>query len=347
MGVYVLWLGAVLLCPLPRKKPMVYSLALGGLLTLLLGARHPAMGVDLGYGMAYGYLPSFRFLTGLPWKQVLTLDGFQNYERGYLLFNKLAGSVFAQDQWFLLCCAGVSVLPIAWVIGRYSKNRRLSFLIYFGLTVFQIPFSGLRQAMAAGLAFLAFPLVRKKRLLPFLLTVGLAAQFHNTAWTAVLLYPLYWIRPDRTARLLSFGVTGLVFALREPLWNILAAWTGRGHPAVHSGDFGLFLLFCAVYFYLILFSRRTHSGLVNIQWLCCCTLAFTEVSTVAGRVSYYSMLALTLTLPEILDDLGQRFGQREWLLHSWAAGLGFVLLGFYNLTHSAWAGAVPYRFFWQ
>lgn len=355
MVIYGIWLAVVIvLYGLLRRLPLAnksrwYPLTVSLMLTAILGLRHPSMGVDLGYGMTHGYLPSFYILNGSSWKEILTMPEFQNYERGFLVFTKLTGSLWMEQQWFLLCCAGVSVLPVGAVIGTFSRNQRLSFLIYFGLTAFQIPFSGLRQAMALGISFLGMFYIPQRRWKSFLAVVGLAALFHDTAVTALLMYPLYWWKPDKQLRLVSFLVLAAMFALRAPLWNGIVAILDRGSPAVHSGDVGLFLLFCGIYGYMVLFSpeREGCSGLVNMQWLCCCVLAFTEVSTVAARVGYYSMLYLTLSLPEILEDIRCRLGNREYLLHTGAVAVGFLLLGVYNLLHADWARAVPYGFFWE
>lgn len=355
MRIYGIWLLAAaglysLLWRLPLKgKGFWYPLIISLMLTAILGLRHPGMGVDLGYGKPYGYLPSFQILKELPWKTLLTMEPFQNYERGFVLFNKLVGMLCGKEQWFLFCCAAASILPIGAVIGAFSRNQRLSFLIYFGLTAFQIPFSGLRQAIAAAVAFAAFFAVRKQSPMAFLALVILASSFHDTALTVLAVYPLYRCRTDKRGRVISLGLLAIIFALRVPLWNSLVTLLNRGHPALHSGDVGLLLLFCGIYGYMILFAPETEeiSGLVNLQWLCCCVLCFTEVSTVAARVAYYSMLYLTLSLPEILQHIRTRFGEREYALHTLAVAAGFVLLGFYNLLHADWAAAVPYAFFWE
>ena len=357
MGPYCVWLAVVLVSDSlfrrirgnPDRKRQGYSLLMALLLTLLLGLRHPSMGIDLGYGMPYGYLPSFRELSGLPWKTLLSLESYQNYERGYLLFNKLVGCICRDSRFFLLCCAAAAVLPVGSVIGKHSADCRTSFLIWFGLTVFQIPFSGLRQAIAVAVTFRGVSYVKERRLLPYLAVVALAVLFHRTAVVAVLVYPLYGLRPDRTARLVSIGLLPLLFLLRSRLWNRIIQLVGRGTPVMHSGDVGLFLLFCAVYCYLVLFApeKSRLDGPINIQYLSCCILIFTEVSTVALRMGYYTMLYLTLTLPELLQQIRKKSGYREYTLHLWAVTGGFVLCGFYNLLHSAWAGAYPYYFFWE
>ena len=59
------------------------------LLFLLFALRNPNMGVDLGYGNSTGYLASFKQLNSYSWDKIFTLDGYQNYEWGYIIFNKV------------------------------------------------------------------------------------------------------------------------------------------------------------------------------------------------------------------------------------------------------------------
>lgn len=326
------------------KKAMVYSLGVAVVLTLLLGLRHPSMGVDVE-----GYLAAFHRFSAMSWGEVLQLKAFLNYEKGYILFNKLVSSIWVNDPFFLLCCAALSFLPIAAVIGRYSRNCRTSFLIYLGLTAFPIPFSGLRQAIALAIAFSGFRFVEERKLLPYGIVIVIACSFHISAVVALLIYPLYWLRLDRAARYASMGIFPLLFFLRSRMWNWIVQVTGRGAPALHSGSVNLMLLFFGVYAYMVLFSpeKSRFDGLINIHWLCCCVLAFAEVSAVVQRISYYFMLYLTLSLPELLQEIKRQQGQKEYALHLMAVAGGFLLFGLYNLRTTAWSGAYPYRFFWE
>lgn len=329
---------------LAGKKAMVYSWTAAMLLTLLLGLRHPSMGVDVG-----GYLQSFRQLSSMTWTEILRLKSFLNYEKGYILFNKLVGSIRDSEQFFLLCCAAASFLPIGTVIGRYSYNCRTSFLIYLGLTAFVITFSGLRQAIAIAIAFSGFPLVVERKLFRYGIVVAAACSFHSSAAVAILIYPMYWLRLDRAARFATIGMLPILFLLRSHIWNWIVRLTGRGTLAEHSGSVNLMLLFFGIYVYMAVFSpeKSRFDGLANIHFLCCCVLIFSEVSTVVQRVSYYFMLYLTLSLPQLLQGIRVRQGEREYTLHLMAVTGGFLLLGLYNLRTITWAGAYPYRFFWE
>lgn len=332
-----------------ETKAVVYTLAAAVLLSLVLGLRHPSMGVDLGYGEAVGYLASFSEIGTLLWRQVLAQAAFQNYEWGFILLNKLLYTLGLGEQGLLFVCALLSLLPIGAIICRFSANCRTSFLIYLGLPAFLICFSGLRQGIALGISFYAYRFAVERRLSLFLLTTTLACLFHSTAVVALLVYPVAGIRPDGVARWCSVAVLGVLFVFRSELWNALVHFTGRSIPAVHNGSVALMLLFWGIYGYLILFSREKGClfGLINLQYLACCALVFAEVSNVAQRVGYYFMLYLTLSLPELLREVRRNRGIFEYSLHWLAVVGGFLLFGIYQLRRNTWAMAWPYAFFWE
>lgn len=332
-----------------EKKALVYSLTVAVVLALLLGLRHPSMGVDLGYGRSIGYLVSFSQLSAMSWKEIFALGSFQNYERGYILLNKLLGSISQREQCLLLGCGLLSLVPIGDAVGRYSANCRTSFLLCLGLPAFFICFSGLRQGIALGISFYAYRFVRERRFWPFLGTVLLACLFHSTAVVSLLVYPACRVLPDRAARWASLGVLSVLFAFRSEIWNAIVRITGRSIPAVHNGSVALMLLFCAIYVYMVLSSKgaRQLEGLVNVQYLACCALIFAEVSNVAQRVGYYFVLYLMVSLPEVLGEIRKRRGVFEYSLHWLAVCGGFLLFGAYQLRTNTWAMAWPYRFFWE
>lgn len=332
-----------------ERKTMAYAWTVALLLSLLLGLRHPSMGVDLGYGGNTGYLSSFSKISTLSWREVLALSSFQNYERGYILLNKLLGSISRREQCLLLGCGLLSLLPVGAIIGRYSANCRTAFLIYLGLPAFFICFSGLRQGIALGISFYAYRFVREKRFWPYLGIVLLACLFHSTAVVSLLVYPACRVFPDRTAQWVSLGVLPVLFTFRSEIWNAIVRITGRSIPAVHNGSVALMLLFCGIYVYMVLFSKgaRQLEGMVNVQYLACCILIFAEVSNVAQRVGYYFMLYLTLSLPELLRAIRERRGSFAYSLHWLAVCGGFLLFGAYQLRTNDWAMAWPYHFFWE
>lgn len=332
-----------------ERKTRIYSLTAALVLALLLGFRHPSMGVDLGYGRSIGYLASFSQIAEMSWEEIRELAAFQNYEWGYIWLNKLLSCINREPTCLLLGCGVLSLVPVGIIIGRYSANCRSSFLLYLGLPALFICFSGLRQGIALSISFYAYRFAREKRILAFVAGIFLACLFHGTAVISLLVYPACRVFPDRAARYGSMAVLPGLFVFREELWNTIVRFTGRSVPAVHSGSVALMLLFWGIYGYMVLFSRKQGAlaGLINLHYLACCTMTFAEVSNVAQRVGYYFMLYLTLSLPELLRQIREKQGMLAYCLHWSAVVGGFLLFGVYQLRTNSWAMAWPYQFFWE
>lgn len=81
------------------------------ILLVIIGFRHPSMGVDLQYGKPGGYLGSFVAINNMSWSEVLTTK-YQNYERGYIILNKLIGVISTKEQSLLIVSCILSIFQL-------------------------------------------------------------------------------------------------------------------------------------------------------------------------------------------------------------------------------------------
>lgn len=313
----------------------------------ILGLRHPSMGVDLGYGKSSGYLASFNKLSKMTWGQIFTLETYLNYEWGYVLFNKVVGSIWQNEQFFLFVCAFVSLAPVFYVIYKRSNNTYMSIVILLGLPSFFIIYSGLRQAIAIGICFLALSFIQDKKLVKFLVAVIIAGLFHSSAFIFLIAYPLYYIKLSYNARLLSVLVLPVIYLLKNVLFNIFSKLFKDNAGVEETGALTLFLVFCLVYvFCIVLYNgSKKQNGLMNLFFFACCCQAFGSVYNTAIRVGYYFMVALTLLLSDSMQKA--KVEEKERSLISLVVYVAFIAFGLYSIFHSSWAGAYPYFWFWQ
>ena len=102
---------------LQKKQNRNYTIFACLLLIALFALRHPSMGVDLGYGSPYGYLGQFQYISEKSWLSVFT-DKFTNYERAYVVLNKIIG-IFTDDiQIFLFVITAIALIPIFYYIHK-------------------------------------------------------------------------------------------------------------------------------------------------------------------------------------------------------------------------------------
>lgn len=344
------------------------------LIFFMFALRHQSMGVDLGYGKTYtGYLWAFERINTYSWAEVLGLESFLNYEKGYVVFMKLVGSFWNNKQFFLAVCAFCSVFPVAAVIRRKSPDVTFSFFIYMALPVFTLVFSGLRQAIALGLCFYAMLFVEEQKPIRFVLTVFLACFFHFSAILFYVVYPLYWIKTNFQLRLLTVLALPVVFIFRVPLFKIAGPFLGAYEPD-YNGATTLMLVFIAIYVVASSYFEWNDkvSRYLNIFYVACVVQIFGNISSVASRVGYYFMMVLILMLPQAIEDysgkditLGMQYIEGsvscgEMLRNPERTNsigfkmavkavivLFFCAWGVVNLYTTSWACSNPYYWFWQ
>ena len=336
-----------------HRKNKNYCIAFAVIWVFLLGLRHPSMGVDLQYGSPYGYLGRFKYIASMRWVDVFTVR-VQNYERGYILFNKILSLLGDHYQILLFTCALIAISLIAVWICLNSDYPGLSAVIYLGLPCFLINFSGLRQAVALAITTISIELIKRKKLLGFVLIVLLASTFHATAWIFLFAYPIYHFRMRKTASIATVLLPPVVYIFRYPLFTVLSRLFKPNAVPDNNGAFTLFLVFWAVYFFAVLFGHERDAeelGLRNLFLVACLCQALGSVHNTVMRVGYYFMISLVVLLPKVIKNSEKTFhGQRgtnNALIMYLAILVCFSVFGLYSIAHGSWAESNPYIFFWQ
>ena len=317
-------------------------------LFLLFALRHPSMGIDLGYyGRKAGYLYSFDKIGKYPWDEILEGIKWQNYEYGYIVFNKLISSIYNNRQFFLAVCSFVCIAPVMRYISKKSSLPFLSVVIYMGLPVFLITYSGLRQAIAVSITMLATIFIEEKKPVKFLITVCIATLFHYSAYIFLVAYPIYYIKLNNVWRQFSVICIPLVFLFRKPLYEIFGRIFKDTVVADKTGAVTLFLVFLAVYIYLITFNRdceEDQNGMINLFYVACIVQSFASVSNIAMRVGYYFMPYLMIAIP---NTITKNKDKQEYQTNYVLVLLTFMAYSIYAIRTSTWAMAYPYYFFWD
>lgn len=329
------------------KKTM--SIAFCIIFTILLGCRHPSMGQDLGYGTGIGYLQSFKQLSRLSWKEILGLKSFLNYERGYLIYNKILGIFSNNSQILLFATALISFVLLSVTLYRLSDNRNIfmAIVIYIALPCFLIQFSAIRQVIAVSICAISIQYIESRKFLPFALIVFLASLFHSSALCFLPAYFAYDIPVKRKWRFVTFAVLAFVFAFRIPLFQILVRLIKRSNVPDYNGAINLFLIFTLIYLFCSMFEAKNKrmNGYMNLFYLACVCQAFSSVYSSAMRMGYYYMISLPILLPMAINNISE-CRQRE--LVRLLVYVCFMAFGLYTLSSkTGWAMSNPYHFFWS
>ena len=335
------------------KNKQTYCVIFAIIWIVLLGLRHPAMGIDLGVSSGYGYIGQFEYIQSLDIKETFTIT-VQNYEPGYIIFNKLISYISSDPQWLIFCVATISVISSCLFISKNSELPFLSSIIYLGLPSFLINYSGLRQSLAISITILSYELVKRKKLLWFIITVLFATSFHASAVVFLIAYPLYHVNLNKGMQIASIFILPITFLLRVPLFNVLSKILKKDAEIDNNGAFFLFAVFSAVYIFIILFSNRNDpksNGLRNLYFFACFCQAFSGIYSTALRVGYYFLIYLAALLPQLINSnyySSDRFEyKRNSILIYLLIIMCFFAFGIYSISSASWAMSNPHFFYWQ
>lgn len=326
----------------PSDKKKILSVVYCSFLILILGLRHPTMGVDLK-----SYLPSFHILSNYSLKDAFALSSFLNYEKGYVLLNVLVGKINESEQLFLFVCALLSIAPVGYVFYKKSDSIELSYIFYLGLTSFIMCFSGLRQGIAIGICFYASLFVERRKIIPFLLLVLLDSTFHTSSMLFLVAYPLYNINLSKNGRVASIVLLPIAFVLKGPLFSLLCSIVGLYKGSVgDNGAWTLFAVFSLIYVFCCFFKTedKIYNYYLNLFWVACFIQAMGGVNMIVSRAGYYFAVFLPLLLPKALQSIKNEFAKMNIQIITMVC---FVLFGLYNIYATDFAKAFPYRFFWE
>lgn len=328
-----------------KKHNKRLSYFIFAMLFLLLACRHPSMGMDLHYGNPWtGYIYGFHYITSeMTWADIISGGRFQNYEWGYIVFNKIVGSIFKDTQFFLACVAFVCLFPVYAVISKKSESPVFSTIIYMGLTAFLMTYSGLRQAIAIALCFYSILFVERRQKIRFVLCVLIAFLFHSSAILWLLAYPLFYLRMNIRFRLISITIFPLIFLFGDDIVLLIASVTGKNMVLDYNGAWELFLLYCCIYIFGALYAKDDQQGYLNIFYIACLIQSLGYFHGSITRMAYYFSMPLLLLIPNMVGGIQSknlRFLAKTALL------LFFVVFGLYNIQNTYWAKAAPYIPFW-
>ena len=162
---------------------------LGGIATLMLigiaGLRYETGGDWPTYALLFDSFPSFSRLIGCPteFKEI-------NVEEGFVLLCALVKSLGGTVQHLFFVVTTINILLIVSALPKYTKYPVVALLCYYGILYFQLEMIYIRQATAVALSFFALQYIEPRKIVRYMLVIGIACTFHRVA---ALMIPLYFL----------------------------------------------------------------------------------------------------------------------------------------------------------
>lgn len=295
---------------------------------LFLGTRATTVGVDTAR-YAYVFENIFRYEF--------------RYERGFTLFVKLIRQLTADESVFLLVAAAICLLPIGFVIYRFSQMPYLSWYIFICMFYFSFFFSGMRQSIAMALLFIAFYLLVKNKPIWAVAVVLLASTFHLSSITFLLLVLLYKHKMKKWEFFVFVPAYLLIFLFRSPIFNIILRIMYEDYEQVETNAYTWMsiqlILFLLLYFFnFTLREDRVRQLALTSMTIGCAFILLTSVGTNVLRVANYFNIFMVLLIPNSMRAIPKKL--RPFVV---LAGIG-VLTVFYiiHLQNNPYS-IIPYR----
>ncbi len=267
----------------------------------LLCLRDSTVGVDVR-GYINNYFYQFKALS---WQQIVEYKGD---ELVFSALTKVIGAIFSSPQIYLSIIAIASVGPVMYLYKREVKGALLCCSFFLISLVFEIFFSGLRQAVAVGLTVPAFYFAKDKKIFKFILVVLFAMTFHLSAAIMFLIYPIYHAKITRKWLWFVLPIMAIIYRFNSEIFNFLLLFSGEKYYTKYgvwglgtTNQYGLLVLFVliAVYCFVVLDEEQADAddiGFRNLLLLATLIQFFAPLHFIVSRMNYYFILFIPIAL---------------------------------------------------
>ena len=273
-------------------------------------------------GDVYTYIGTFERLP-LTWPELLRyLSDLDWSGKGFRFLEGLLKVVFGPDRAvFRTGIALIQTIPLILVLRYYSENYALSIYLFMASGCLNSwMMNGLRQFVAVVLIFAATPLLIRKKYLPLILVILLAATIHTSA---LIMIPIVLIVQGeawntRTILYILLAVAAAyVFSTRSELFDMMLTGTeyeGTLEMTTAGGDDGMNpirVLVLAAPMVMAFVCRKRIMGARNPIINICVNMSVvtTGISLIAmvtsgimtGRLPIYTELYSYILIPYLLN----------------------------------------------
>ena len=324
------------------------------ILILQSGLRNFAVGAD-----KYQYSLIFDQVKSLSWQEIFnSVKAYYTFgegkDPGYLVFQKTFQYLSHDYQVYLIFVAIVFFSALGFFL--YKNTRRVSdvlfaFVLYSTLFYAMFSITGIRQTLATAAALWGYELIKRKKLLSFLLLILLASTIHKSV---LIFTPLYFIRSPRAVKylLVSFAMfLPLMFAYSDSISVFFQSMDDTYAAYEHMENlkpYNYVILNLLIFLMGLMTYKASQKQAIYPDtrfWYAALLLATfftTQVFAIHGfmRVIYYFSIFNLLLIPHMITLLSSKWKLSHSQLTTWAIIILLVL-------YISGTSDSEYKFFWQ
>lgn len=292
--------------------------------------------------MYYGF---YQEIAEMNVSQMLS---FTTWEPAFVFLNKFTHILGMGPRMLYLFVAIIAMVPIFACIYRESKIPAVGLLAFVALGFFRNSMSFYRQACAVGILFLSWRFIRERKLIPFVLTVLLAALFHRTAAAFAVMYFVAMVPVNGYIVLAAAGASAACALLGAPIMGFLNMLLRVPYALEARGGLSMYIVLWALVMLLYMLKGKElndrHLKLPFLMLLLAAAMqSMTFINGTFSRLVWYFSVSLVVLVPELYETvflqkentvmyfLQKRFpalhGKAEGLYDTkWFSVLGFLLM---------------------
>lgn len=275
---------------------------------------------------------------------------FAYWEPGYMMFNWLIAHLTGNRYVFILLITLIMYTNFYIAFKRHVTNYPLAFIVFLGLMFF-FSFTYLRQILGCSFAMLSIKYLLERKRWKFFAIILLVFLMHKSGIIFAIMYFVPLKKYTRSTVLIVFvvcallGVSGFVSSIYD--LYIETADIENRFDYGRQDDVRIAYFLEVVVFSFILMTNYKYLGnekedvvFLNMTLVFCCILLTFIRSENGGRLSWYFIVGLIVTLSNMIKSVPrQKIRQLQTILIVLFFGL------FFRITVS-WDGLIsPYKSF--
>ncbi|MBR6428123.1 MAG: EpsG family protein [Clostridia bacterium] len=320
-------------------------------LLVMSGLRSETVGMD-----TQRYYASFNDFLAMDREEAAEFISTQK-DAGYYWFSWAFGKVIPDVHVWFMFVSAVYLIGIALVCYWESPDYAFSMLYMYTMGMFFFSMTGLRQALAMGIALTSYAFLAKRQFIPFVIIVGVASIFHQSAIAFMFIYPIARMRSGWLRLVLIMGFFLLIIAFKDSvarwIFNILpdslldarlSGYVGSEKRLTASGFVIqlLMFVFCLRYRSRIVADEPHREVLYNLASVSlvfqAAAMAFAEFFRVGMYFGWSFMVLIPICMQYEAKDRSYEFIRM-------AVMVALIAYFFYSTVKSY--GVTPYSFFWE
>jgi hypothetical protein len=229
-------------------------------------------------------------------------------DSGFYILTKVIGEFHYSTVFYFAVTSAIICFSLFFFIKRYASNKRYAVYFYYTIGLFAFSLAGLRQALAMSICLFAYEAARRRKIIPFLLLVGVAYLQHKSALFFLPAFFVGWVPWKAKYHLVILSVFGIVGLFFHEFYALVTEWMGYDYVIENTRNGGIFLLILLIIGFLGIVYRKkllevdkNNLFFLNMHFVVVMLWIFRMFTRTAERPTFYYLYASIILLDRILS----------------------------------------------